>query len=94
METQPSSLLTALLQPPARVRTTSLTSELFEREVERTLERRGDERAIGIRSAEKGRAHVTPGIVNKLMGWIVKWMPRSLNTMMAALSMGPPAEPS
>lgn len=43
---------------------------------------------IGIRGAEKGRAHVTPGVANKMMGFWVKWMPRSMATdALARLSM-------
>ena len=43
---------------------------------------------IGIRAAERGRATVTPGIVNKLMELAIKWWtPRSVATAMAGLSM-------
>lgn len=43
---------------------------------------------IGVRAAERGRATVTPGIVNKLMELAIKWWtPRSVATAMAGLSM-------
>ena len=42
---------------------------------------------IGIHAALRGRAHVTPGAPNILMGWWMKWLPRSLATMVAGLSM-------
>ncbi len=46
-----------------------------------------DVAVIGIRSAMKGRAVVTTGIANKLTALIVKMMPRSWATVMAARSM-------
>lgn len=38
---------------------------------------------IGVRRAEQGRAHVTPGLMNLIMGWAVKWTPRSISTAAA-----------
>jgi hypothetical protein len=49
---------------------------------------------IGIRAAERGRATVTPGLVNKLMEWSIKWLtPRSVATAVAGISMRSSAEP-
>lgn len=44
---------------------------------------------IGVQKAEAGRAHVTPGLMNTLMGWAVKCLPRSVATAAAALTMRP-----
>ncbi|HHH30234.1 MAG TPA: SDR family oxidoreductase [Polyangiaceae bacterium] len=42
---------------------------------------------IGIRGALRGRAHITPGVINKLMGWMIKLTPRSVATWLAGVSM-------
>ena len=49
---------------------------------------------IGIRAAERGRASVTPGLVNKLMELSIKWWtPRSVATALAGISMRSSAKP-
>jgi short-subunit dehydrogenase len=42
---------------------------------------------ISIRRAEAGAAHVTPGLMNLLMGWAVKLTPRSIATATAGFAM-------
>ncbi len=45
---------------------------------------------IGVRAAERGRADVTPGLLNKLMEWSLKWWtPRFVATHLAGVSMRP-----
>ncbi len=48
---------------------------------------------IGVRAAEKRRATVTPGLINKLMEWSVAWTPRAIATWAAGVSMRSKREP-
>jgi short-subunit dehydrogenase len=66
-------------EPSALVKATTMTAEACV--------------AIGLDALFVGRRNVISGVINKIMMWMLRFMPRRTMVWSAALSMGKPASP-